>query len=99
MGFVVEAWFHNTSSDVVAKILRYILAAGGFTPVKTPTTRKDAWNLVTLNQHKVFVTIDPLTENHLDVVVQADVIPLEGGVILDCGWTREFALPASLSSI
>ncbi|MDX2241830.1 MAG: hypothetical protein NW224_14180 [Leptolyngbyaceae cyanobacterium bins.302] len=203
MEFVVEAWFHNTASETAAEILRYGLAAGGFTPVSMPTSRKSYWDLVTLHQHKVFVALTPRTEDHLVSTVKsriswdggysafeqvfihllnhrqsveiaellfstrnsepypflthsfyrgsfpptivnldekeitqrggssywmkwgselhfianevfertqvdagsfahslaAEVIALEGGVLLDCGWTKEFALPWQLSSI
>ncbi|MBD1850467.1 hypothetical protein [Leptolyngbya sp. FACHB-711] len=203
MGFVVEAWFHNTAPEIAAKMLRDGLATGGFTPVKVPPSQKDSWNRVALYQHKVYAALTPQTENHLVATVKsaiswdegysafeqvfiyllnhhqnvelaelllstrnpepypflthsfnrgsfpptivnhnentitqrgegnywmkwgpelhfiadkvfkrtqvdvasfahslaAAIIPLKGGSLLDCGWTREFALPKHLSSI
>jgi hypothetical protein len=201
MGFVVEAWFHDSAPEAVARIFRSSLATAGFVPITLPTSRKDPWERVTLRQHKVLVALSTETQNYLSATVRArigwdegysafehvfiyllnhgqrihlaelllstrnpqpysflthsqgwfpptivdqnvnkitepgegdywaelgpelhfisnelfertqvdvttfaqglsaGIIPVQGGVVLDCGWTKEFALPKQLNSI
>ncbi len=78
MGFVVEAWFHNSVPETVFELLCSGLTAAGFTGVSTLTLQTSSWDCVTLYQHKVFVALSPRTEDHLAVTVKVRVGWSEG---------------------
>ncbi|WP_276746604.1 hypothetical protein [Chlorogloeopsis fritschii] len=73
MGFLVEAWFHNSVAETVLGLLYSGLTAAGFAGVSTIILQTISWDCVSLDQHKVFVAISPRTEDHIVVTVEARV--------------------------
>ena len=78
MGYVVEAWFHDSVTEAVFELLCSALTIAGFTGVNSLTIQTVSWDCVTLEQHKVFVAISSRTENHLVATIKAELDWSEG---------------------
>jgi hypothetical protein len=68
----------------------------------TPRGESDYWVKWGPEFHVIADEVFAWTAVNVDTLahfLDAAIIDLKGGVLLDCGWTKEFALPQQVSSI